>query len=148
MKKFLTVAVAMVALNAGAEGFSYPGNTWGTVVYAPSVQDGTPKLRAEGIIEQGVDWFRFGGGSWRFNTYGALEYQINSDNTQFTPVIGMKVNKRFTDGSLDLGIRLKSANTYIGPTGSGTAGSFERKTTTQLYATYWFDWNLRRGSTP
>lgn len=124
----------------------YPGNTWGTMVYAAKQNDldTSPKWRIEGIVEQGVDWFRFGDGSWKFNTYGAVEYVVNSNDNSWTPVVGMKVNKRFGNGSLDLGTRYKYGNTFLSPQGSFVGGQ-KRTSRIEVYATYWFDWNLKQG---
>ncbi len=140
----LTALLIATAGSVVAEPLGYPGNTWGTVVYTPSASNGDPKLRAEGIVEQGIDWFRFGDDKWKLNTYAALEYVINSNDTQFTPVVGVKVNRRFSDGSLDLGVRVKNANTFISPNGTDTTSGLQRKVTTQIFATYWFDWNLKK----
>jgi len=124
----------------------YPGNTWGTLVYGVKTPNGdtTPRYRIEGVVEQGIDWFRFGDGTWKYNTYIAGEYVINSNDSDATPVIGMKVNKRFEQGSLDLGLRYKYGNTYISPTGGGSTGGTDRKGRIEVHATYWFDWNLKK----
>ena len=153
-KKF-AVAAALLALASApavAEGLrlsgpiGYPGNTWGTMVYGVHTPSGDtqPKWRIEGIVEQGVDWFRYGDGSWKFNTYGAVEYVINSDQSSGTPVLGLKTNKRFSNGSLDLGLRYKYGNTYLSPTGASTFSGQKRVGRVEAHATYWFDWNLKK----
>lgn len=122
----------------------YPGNTWGTLVYAAKAPDGFPRRRIEGIVEQGVDWFRFGDEKkWKYNTFVAAEYVLNTDSQGVTPVIGMKVNRAFSDGSLDLGLRVKRGSTYLSPVGVSFAGGTERVTRTEVFATYWFAWNLK-----
>lgn len=124
---------------------AYPGNTWGTVVYGAKSPDGFQKYRIEGIVEQGVDWFRFSSDpQWKFNTYVAAEYVLNSDTRGVTPVLGMKVNRAFSDGSLDLGLRWKHGNTYLSPTGINNPGGTEKVSRVELYATYWFAWNLKK----
>lgn len=121
----------------------YPGNTWGTVVYSAKAPAGYNEYRVEGIVEQGVDWFKFSEDkTWKFNTYGAFEYVLNSDTSGVTPVLGMKVNKAFSDGSLDLGLRIKRGSTYLSPTGQSFGGT-EKVTRTEVYATYWFAWDLK-----
>lgn len=143
MKKLLCVAILAVSGIASAAPFSYPGNTWGTIVYTGSkVNSGEPHLQVQGIVEQGVDWLRFGD-SWKLNSFVALEYVIDSNARTFTPVIGTKVNKRFSNGSLDLGIRVKNRNQTIGITDAGAPVS-GRHATVQLYSTFWFDWNLKK----
>lgn len=124
----------------------YPGNTWGTIVYGVKTPNGdtVPRQRIEGVVEQGIDWFRFGDGTLKFNTYVAGEYVVNSNDANVTPVIGMKVNKRFSDGSLDLGLRYKYGSTFITPGGSNTIGGIERASRIEVHATYWFDWNLKK----
>lgn len=126
---------------------AYPGNTWGTLVYGAvrPTGDTSPRWRVEGIVEQGADWFRFGAdNSWKFNTYVAAEYVLNDIKSSWTPVIGAKVNKRFTDGSLDLGVRYKYGNTYLSPTGTSSFTGEARRSRVEVYATYWFDWNLKK----
>lgn len=147
MKK-ITLALALAALagTAAAAPIAYPGNTWGTIVYNtnPSEGDTTPRHRIEGIVEQGIDWFRFATDpTWKFNTYGAVEYVINSDTKTAAPVLGMKVNKHFDNGSLDLGLRWKNSKTYISPIGSSPGGQ-ERRNRIEVHATYWFEWNLKK----
>ena len=122
---------------------AYPGGVWGTLVYTARAPDGFLKYRIEGVVDQGVDWFRFGGGSWKFNTYGGFEYVINDVSSGVTPMLGMKINKSFTDGSLDLGLRWKHGNTYLSPAG-GTVGGTEKVSRIEAYATYWFSWNLKK----
>lgn len=132
----------------------YPGNTWGTLYYNAGSDNrrglGTPRWETQGIVEQGIDWFRFGDGTWKFNTYGAIEYVINDNDKLFIPVLGMKVNKRFENGSLDIGIRVKNRNiTVSGINGYDGSETFNRKktATVQIFATYWFDWNLKKSAT-
>lgn len=123
---------------------AYPGNMWGTTVFVPNAPEGYPKYRIEGVVEQGADWFRFGeGNKWKFNTYVAAEYVINSDSKGVSPVIGLKTSRSFEDGNLDLGLRYKYGNTYLSPTG-GYAGGTKAVGRTELFATYWFAWNLKK----
>lgn len=124
---------------------AYPGGVWGTMVYSAKAPDGYLKWRVEGVVDQGVDWFRFGeGGSWKFNTYAGFEYVFNDEARGVTPMVGLKVNKRFTDGSLDLGLRWKHGNTYLSPVGTSSAGGSEKVSRVEAYATYWFSWNLKK----
>lgn len=143
---FLAAVLTATSLGAVADPIGYPGNAWGTVVLGAKTPEGdtTPKYRVEGIIEQGVDWFRLPADpAWKFNTYGAVEYVINSNDSSATPVLGAKLNKRFSNGSLDLGVRYKYGNTFISPSGS-SAGGQRRTSRIEVHATYWFDWNLKR----
>lgn len=143
---FLAAALAATSLSAIADPIGYPGVAWGTVVLGAKTPNGdtAPRYRTEGIIEQGVDWFRLPADlTWKFNTYGAIEYVINSDDSSATPVLGAKLNKRFGAGSLDLGVRYKYGNTFISPSGSSVGGK-QRASRVEVYATYWFDWNLKR----
>lgn len=123
---------------------AYPGNMWGTIVLAPDAPGGYQKYRIEGVIEQGADWFRFGNDKWRFNTYVAGEYVINSNSKGFSPVIGMKMSRGYEDGNLDLGLRYKYGSTYLSPTGVSTAGGTKAIGRVELFATYWFAWNLKK----
>jgi hypothetical protein len=148
MKKLLLIA-AMIAASTSAQAFdgpiAYPGNTWGTLVYAAHSPEGFQKYRIEGIVEQGADWFKFGEEKkWTFNTYGAFEYVINSDTRGITPILGIKSTRAFSDGSLDLGIREKYGNTYLSPTGQSFAGGSRKVARTEIYATYWFAWDAKK----
>lgn len=145
MKKVsLAAALLAAATTAPAQPLGYPGVVWGTIVYAPTARHGEPTFQTQGIVEQGIDWFRFGNDKWKFNTYGAVTYVIDDNNTTFVPQLGMKVNRRFENGSLDLGLRVMSENKVVSGSPLVTSSHSERKATVQLYATYWFDWNLRR----
>ncbi len=150
MKKTLFASLALAALFASASAsaqVSYPGNTWGTLVYGVKTPEGdtVPQWRAEGIIEQGIVWKQFQNG-WKLNTFGALEYVINSDDSGYTPVLGVKMQKSFGgDGALDLGVRYKYGNTYLSPTGNGSfAGGTQKVGRVEVYATYWFAWDMKR----
>lgn len=122
----------------------YPGNMWGTTVYAADAPAGYLKYRIEGVVEQGVDWFMFGPDkNWKFNTYVAAEYVINSESNGVSPVIGLKASRAFTDGNLDLGVRYKYGNTYLSPTGAFNPGGTKKVGRVEIYATYWFGWNLK-----
>lgn len=147
-KSFIALAIMAAAVSVQAQDFkgpiAYPGNMWGTTVLAPSAPDGYPKYRIEGVVEQGVDWFRFGDNKWKFNTYVAGEYVINSDSKGFTPVIGMKMSRSYDDGNLDLGLRYKYGSTYLSPTGASNPGGTKAVGRVELFATYWFAWNLKK----
>lgn len=141
MKKHILAAViALVATGASAQ-VSYPGNVWGTLVHSADAPGGYPKYRVEGVVEQGVVWRQFN--DWKLNTYGGFEYVLNSDSKGVTPMLGVKLQKSFGgDGALDLGVRVKHGNTYLSPSG-GSVGGTNRVTRTEIFATYWFAWDLR-----
>ena len=148
MKKSFLAALALAAISISSPAsaqLSYPGNMWGTTVLAPNAPDGYPKYRIEGVVEQGVDWLRFGPDKkWKFNTYGAIEYVINSESKGASPVLGMKVSRGFSDGNLDLGLRYKYGSTYLSPTGASNPGGTKSVGRVELYATYWFAWDLKK----
>ena len=145
-KKF-SAAIALTALSVSASAqLAFPGNVWGTMVYSADAPAGYPKYRIEGVVEQGVDWFRFGEGKrWKFNTYGAVEYVMNSEDKGASPVLGIKMSRGFGqgEGNLDLGLRYKYGSTYLSPTGS-FAGGTRSVGRVELYATYWFSWDAGR----
>ena len=147
-KSFIALAIMTAAISVQAQGLkgpiAYPGNMWGTTVLAPNAPDGYPKYRIEGVIEQGADWFRFGDDKWKFNTYVAGEYVINSDSRGFSPVVGMKMSRSYDQGNLDLGLRYKYGSTYLSPTGNSNPGGTKDVGRVELFATYWFAWNLKK----
>lgn len=145
MFKSIVIAASLVAISAPAAAqLAYPGNVWGTMVYAADAPAGYPKYRIEGVVEQGIDWMRFGEDKkWKLNTYGAIEYVVNSDSKGASPVLGIKASRSFTDGNLDLGLRYKYGNTYLSPTGGSTGGT-AKVGRVEMFATYWFSWDAKK----
>jgi hypothetical protein len=148
MKKAIfasALALAMVA-GAQAEPLGYPGSNWSVLTVNPSPIRGTPEdnnVLLQGKIEQGVDWMRLGDGKWRLNSYVQLGYSADKNglayNNKLVPAIGTKVSRDFDNGVLDLGVQVVHQNNFRGVTTGPSSG-----TGVQLYASYWFGWNLKK----
>ena len=148
-KIIIALLLSSASFVAVAEPIGYPGVTWNTIVLSEKTTPDAPTLQAQGIVEQGIDWFRVGRGEkWTFNTYAAVTYALdNNHNRSYTPQIGFKFNRRYDNGSLDLGVRVMdhhgvSANTANIP-GSAVVRT-SKGTSVQAYGTFWFDWNLKK----
>lgn len=124
----------------------YPGSTWGVLTLNPGVRGAEEKhnVLLQGKVEQGIDWFAFGTDkNWRFNTYVSMGYTADKNglayNNKVVPAIGAKVSRRYESGVLDLGLQAVQETQFRGVPSGG------RRTDTgvQLYASYWFGWNLK-----
>jgi hypothetical protein len=149
MKRILVAALLASSASAFAEPIGYPGSTWGVLIFptsiTPETKDGkevTDNVLLQGKVEQGIDWFRFGDDKWKLNTFASFNYTIDNAgltyNNKLVPAVGVKVVRAFKDGVLDLGIqgvyeqRLRPA-----------AGEKKNATGVQVYASWWFGWNLK-----
>jgi hypothetical protein len=145
MKKTL-VTLALVALTGLASAqIAAPGSSWSTLTYNPSPISGLEKnnVLLQGNIEQGLVWKQFDSG-WRLNTYGAVAYSRDRNsfayNNRVTPALGVKFQKPFDDGMVDVGLQLANQRTYRG----ATAGFPSSGTGIQLYVQYWTGWDLKK----
>ncbi len=143
MKQALLAALLTVATTAQAGPIGYPGSTWGTIVVSNTGPE-KPNFQWQGIVEQGVDWFKFADDRWRLNTYGAASYSMdmNSISNTLAPQVGVKINRHFSDGSLDLGLRYVSQHSFFSSTTIANTPATTHAAV-QAYATFWFDWNLK-----
>jgi len=150
MKNIITaLLLSAVSISASADPLGYPGVTWNTIVLSEKNSPDEPTLQMQGIVEQGIDWFHVGAGDkWKFNTYAAVTYAIdNNHGRSYTPQIGFKFNRRYTNGSLDLGVRLMNhhgqSSSFANIPGSSIVRT-SKGTSVQAYGTFWFDWNLKK----
>lgn len=149
-KIIIALLLSAASLNAAAvEPLGYPGVTWNTIVLSEKVNPDEPTLQMQGIVEQGVDWFYVGkGDKWKFNTYAAVTYAIdNNSGRSYTPQIGFKFNRRYENGSLDLGVRVMNhhgRSSYIADIPGSSIVKTSKGRSVQAYGTFWFDWNLKK----
>lgn len=150
MKKTL-IAVAMLAAvvsafaQEGLKPLGYPGSNWSVLTFNPGVIEGSGEednILLQGKLEQGIDWKKFGANNeWTLNTYVSLGYSADKNgliyNNKLVPAIGTKISRRFESGVLDLGVQAVHENHFRGTTSGPTRGSG-----VQVYASYWFGWNL------
>lgn len=142
MSRFAMVICGFaLAAAAHAEPLAYPGAMWGSVLF-PSGLSGPENrdLLVTGRIEQGAVWLRFGeDNAWRLNTYAALSYSVDDKglgyNNRYAPAIGVKVQRIFGGGILDLGMQLARERRF-----KDNATS----TGVQAYANWWLGWDLKR----
>lgn len=147
MKNLVVIALLVTSTAVLAEPLGYPGNTWNTIVYTNKAGTEEPNFQVQGVIEQGVDWVRFSDNKWKLNTFGTLGYSLdNRGHNTYTPALGVKVNRRYSNGSLDLGIRVVGNHNFVNSVSTFTGGPVSTThtgTATQLFATFWFDWDLK-----
>lgn len=151
MKKIIiATAIALSSLSATAEGLkplAYPGSNWSMFTLNPGVIKGTPEdnnYLLQGRLEQGIIWKRFGDNKeWALNTYGALGYSVDKNglayNNKLVPAIGVKMTRSFENGVVDIGVQLVHENHFRGVNFGPRSG-----TGVQLFASYWFGWDLGR----
>ncbi len=151
MKKTIVASVlALFAVAAVAEGgtsgpIGYPGSAWSVLTVNPSPIRGTPEdnnVLLQGKVEQGVDWMRFGEDKrWRLNTYASVGYSWDKNglayNNKVVPAVGVKVSRDFESGVVDIGVQAVHQRNFRGVTAGPSRG-----TGVQVYASYWFGWNL------
>lgn len=144
MKKTL-LAIALVAIASSASAqLSMPGSNWSTLTYNPSPIRGTPEdnnTLLQGNIEQGIVWRKLG--DWKLNTYGALAYTVDRNglayNNKLSPSIGVKLQHDFANnGVFEVGTAIVHQDNFRGVTAGPKSG-----TGVNLYAQYWFGWNLK-----
>jgi len=150
MKNAIVAALLLTSTSfATAAGpLGYPGVTWNTIVASNKSGVDQPALQMQGIIEQGIDWTHLDvRGKWTLNTYAAVTYSLDSNSARtYTPQIGVKTNRRYDNGSLDLGVRVMdnhgtSKANYLPGSPSVSTG---KGRSVQAYGTFWFDWNLKK----
>jgi hypothetical protein len=146
-KSLLAVVLAVASLGAMAQtGLSKPGSTWAQITSRPSVLRNTPEDKnwlLQGNIEQGVIVARFGKSSpWKVNTYASLAFSADKNglayNNKLVPAIGVKLQRPFENGNIDIGVQLVHQNNFRGVTLGEKSG-----TGVQFYAQYWFGWDLQ-----
>ncbi len=145
MKKTLFAAVALLALSGAASAqLAYPGSTWANMTVNPSVIRNTPEdnnVLLQGRIEQGIVWSKIAGFS--VNTYGALSFSADKNglayNNKLVPAVGVKLQHPFDSGTVDIGLQVAHQQNFRGVTSGPNSG-----TGVQLYAQYWFGWDLKR----
>lgn len=125
-----------------AEPLAYPASMWGQLVYPAGLsQEEKDNTLLSGRFEQGADWFRFGDEKWKFNTYVALGYSMDTKelayNNKLTPAVGVKVSRSFESGMVDLGLQLIHERRWKEPRDNSNTG-------VQVYASWWFGWDSRR----
>jgi len=147
MKNFLITAFLLASTPLAAEPLGFPGVTWNTIVLSEKAPN-EPSLQMQGIVEQGVDWFKLGGDKWKFNTYAAVTYNIDNNGARsYTPQLGLKFNRRYNNGSLDLGVRVldhHSKSNYVANLPGSSIVQTGRGRSVQAYGTFWFEWNLKK----
>lgn len=145
MKKIL-IAMAMAAMSASASAqLAYPGSTWSELTFNPSPIKGTPEddnVILQGAIQQGIDWKKYG--NYTLNTYVGANYSIDKNglayNNKFSPMIGVRLIRSFQgSGVAEAGVRVVHQRSFRGVTQGPTSG-----TGIQVYASYWFGWNLKK----
>jgi hypothetical protein len=118
---------------------AYPGYTWGTITFPNSVMKNSGKeldnVALDMKVEQGIDWFKFGQDSWRFNTYISLRVAADNQgldyNNKVSPALGFKIRRDFDQGILDFGVQAVQERRWKIPTKSSGY---------QAYASWWFGW--------
>jgi len=90
----------------------YPFMSWGEITETPVAQQ-EKGFKIDGYVEQGIDWFKLGKTTWKFNTFVALRgtastRQVDYYNNKAGPWAGLKFKK-----TLDLGGE-KSATFNLG----------------------------------
>lgn len=144
MKKIFTAfALSAVAFSASAlEPLGYPGSSWSVLTYNPGVIENTRErgnVLLQGKIEQGIDWTKFGG--WTLNTYASVAYSLDKNkidyNNKLVPAVGVKMSRKFDSGVFDVGVQAVHERRIRvdGPNKTGNG--------VQVYASYWFGWNLK-----
>ena len=130
----ILVAVVLTAwCTASAFAFEplgYPWSTWGEIAATPHANyDG---IRADGYIEQGVDWTAFDVAStrWVFNSFLGLRFATNSYNdywgNKVGPWFGLKLKHDFQPfgtgwGQIAIGVR-GEVNNRLNYLGTETVG--------------------------
>lgn len=144
MKKMLiALGLLAVATSASAQ-ISYPGSNWSSLTLNPGVIRGTPEdnnVLLQGNLEQGIVWKQMG--DWRVNTYGAVSYSADSNglayNNKIVPAIGIKMQRPWDSGNLDVGVQLVHQHNFRGVSDGRSSG-----TGVQIYVQYWMGWNLKK----
>jgi hypothetical protein len=148
-KTLISLALSVASIGAfaqeGLKPIGYPGSNWSVLTYNPGVVKGSGEednVLLQGKFEQGVDWFKFGADkNWKFNTYVSLGYSADKNglsyNNKLVPALGAKISRSFDNGVLDLGVQAVHENHFRGVTSGPKSGSG-----VQVYASYWFGWNL------
>jgi hypothetical protein len=152
MKKTLITAAFLFASSIavaqdGLTPLGYPGSTWSVLTVNPGVIKNTPEddnVLLQGKIEQGIDWRKLGDNKeWTLNTYVSLGYSADKNglsyNNKVVPAVGVKMSRSFDSGVFDVGLQAVHENHFRGVTSGPSRG-----TGMQLYASYWFGWNLGR----
>jgi hypothetical protein len=145
MKKTLVVAVLALASVGASAQLAYPGSNWSNLTYNSNpVRFGNEGINTllQGNIEQGIVWAKFGDG-WRINTYAAMGYSADSIglpyNNKVTPTLGVKFQRPWESGNLDIGVQAVYQNNFKGvPAGYPHSG-----TGVQAYVQYWTGWDLK-----
>lgn len=152
MKKSL-IAIAALAMSAvafaqdGMKPLGFPGSNWSVVTVNPGVVKNTPEddnVLLQGNLTQGIDWKKFGAEKqWTLNTYLSLSYSWDRNglayNNKVVPALGVKMSRRYEHGVLDLGVQGVHQYNFRGV----SAGQPNRGNGVQMYASYWFGWNLK-----
>jgi hypothetical protein len=144
MKKTL-ISLALLAIAGSAVAqLSYPGSNWSSLTYNPSPIKGTPEednILFQGNVEQGIVWTKYG--DWKVNTYAAVAYSWDRNglayNNRISPALGVKLQRQWNGGNLDLGVQVVHQNTFRGVTEGASSG-----TGIQVYAQYWAGWDLKK----
>lgn len=145
MKK-LILAVMLTITSIGAQAqLAMPGSNWTELTYNPSPIKGTVEdnnIVVQGALQQGIDWTKLG--AWTLNTSVGVNYVADrnglSYNNKISPLIGIKLRRDFASGSVDVGIRVVHQINFSGV----SPGQPKSGTGVQVYAGYWFGWNLKK----
>ncbi len=143
MKWRLIVGVSLLSATAlvSAEPLSYPGSTWGSVSFPAGLsRPENHDLLLTGRIEQGAVWMNFGQDNrWRLNTYAALTYSVDNAGlgyyNKYAPAVGVKVQRTFDDGVLDVGVQLAQEHRFK---------DNAKATGAQAFVNWWFGWDLKK----
>ena len=141
MKKTSIAAALLVCAAVHAEPISYPGSTWGSITFPSGLsKPENHDALLTGRIEQGAVWFNFGEDKrWRLNTYMAVSYSVDNAglgyNNKYAPVAGVKVQRTFDAGVIDIGLQLAHERRF--KDGVSSTGP-------QAYVNWWFGWDLKK----
>ena len=146
MKKTLFALAILVAAGGASAQLSMPGSNWSNLTYnSDPVRFGGEKKNTllQGNIEQGAIWTEFDGG-WKLNTYVAMGYSLDNlgyaYNNKVTPTLGVKMQRPWDGGIVDVGVQAVYQNNFRGiPAGASDSG-----TGVQFYVQYWTGWNLKK----
>jgi hypothetical protein len=142
-KSIVAITLALTALGASAQ-LALPGANWSNVTYSPGLVKGSPEednVLLQGNLEQGAVWAQYNG--WKVNTYASVAYSVDKNrlsyNNKLSPAVGVKLQRNFDSGITEIGVQAVHQRNYRGVTFGNKSGSG-----VQVYAQYWFGWDLRK----
>jgi hypothetical protein len=151
MKKSIISLLTIAAISGAAmaqeslKPVSYPGSNWSNITFNsdPVADKAHTNTLLQGNVEQGIVWRTFDNG-WRLNTYAAMGYSVDnrgySYNNKVTPTLGVKLQRPWENGIIDIGVQAVYQNTFRGlPSGVSNSAS-----SVQLYVQYWTGWDLKK----